>query len=423
MTSVTSDILIVGGGLSGASAALKAGEKGKDVLLVRRAYGATALGSGCLDVAGDILGVPGKPWEDSPDIRKNVSEIAGRLPGHPYAVVGEDAWSRVKTAGEWILGHLKVSGYEMAGSWESISNFPTVMGSIKSAAFASLTSSPCDLSRMKGARVLMVGISGLSDFNANFASKYLSERLARSPWAWGSCTGIDIVLRGHAQGPLLSQAAAAAMDNPETAGDVIGEVARRAKGKGLTHVFFPPVMGISRGADNMVRMSGEVGVPCAEFLPLSPSVPGMRFQSALDALLLKTGVRIIQGSAEGFSHNGRKITGVSIALPTGGEICEAKAYVLAGGRFIAGGLRSQGRAAMEPLFGLPVTSSDGPMRAGVHVDASMSPCDRDGAQIFENLFCAGSIIGGYDPVGDMCGGGTALLTAVIAAEEASRVSQ
>ena len=46
------DIAVIGGGLSGATAALRAAALGREVILVRKGYGATAMGSGHFDVLG-----------------------------------------------------------------------------------------------------------------------------------------------------------------------------------------------------------------------------------------------------------------------------------------------------------------------------------------------------------------------------------
>jgi glycerol-3-phosphate dehydrogenase subunit B len=56
------DVLVVGGGLAGALAALSARAAGARVALVRRGPGATALSSGALSVADDPLSLPGTPF-------------------------------------------------------------------------------------------------------------------------------------------------------------------------------------------------------------------------------------------------------------------------------------------------------------------------------------------------------------------------
>ncbi|MGB8931655.1 MAG: FAD-binding protein, partial [Anaeromyxobacteraceae bacterium] len=82
------DVLVLGGGMAGAIAALAARETGARVVLVRRSPGATALSSGGVTVASDDNGLPGDP----PGTRGGPLEAARRIasmhPEHPYAVVG-----------------------------------------------------------------------------------------------------------------------------------------------------------------------------------------------------------------------------------------------------------------------------------------------------------------------------------------------
>ena len=76
---LTADVVVVGGGMAGACAAIAAREKGAKVLLVARASGATALSSGAIDFGGAA--------EDA-TVGEGVRALA-RQPGHPYALLGD----------------------------------------------------------------------------------------------------------------------------------------------------------------------------------------------------------------------------------------------------------------------------------------------------------------------------------------------
>jgi glycerol-3-phosphate dehydrogenase subunit B len=77
---LTADVVVIGGGLSGACAALGAREAGAEVLLVARAPGATALSSGAIDFASA---------EDDAPIGEAARELSRTVPGHPYALFGD----------------------------------------------------------------------------------------------------------------------------------------------------------------------------------------------------------------------------------------------------------------------------------------------------------------------------------------------
>jgi len=56
---------------------------------------------------------------------------------------------------------------------------------------------------------------------------------------------------------------------------------------------------------------------------------------------------------------------------------------------------------------------------GVKVDAAMNAVDAQGAAVYENVFCAGSVLGGYDSMRDRCGSGVAVATGCVAGENAA----
>ena len=70
------DVLVIGGGMAGAAAALAARAAGASVQLITRGPGATALSSGAADIAA---------VEDLP-LREAARALA-RRPGHPYALL------------------------------------------------------------------------------------------------------------------------------------------------------------------------------------------------------------------------------------------------------------------------------------------------------------------------------------------------
>src|SRR4030042_1575935 len=94
------DIVVIGGGLSGATAALRAASLGREVVLVRKGYGATAIGSGTFDVLG------GSPCENLGlltgerfDSAHELLSLAKRLPLHPYGLLADVHGGHAEEAG------------------------------------------------------------------------------------------------------------------------------------------------------------------------------------------------------------------------------------------------------------------------------------------------------------------------------------
>jgi glycerol-3-phosphate dehydrogenase subunit B len=109
----------------------------------------------------------------------------------------------------------------------------------------------------------------------------------------------------------------------------------------------------------------------------------------------------------------------------------ARHYVLASGSFFSKGLIAHRNDIEEPVFGLDISAtgeraswhqtdffSKAPhafMSFGVTTDEHFLPSIQ--GQRVKNLFCAGSILSGYNPVAHGCGGGVAISTGYHAAEQ------
>ncbi len=127
-------VLVAGGGMAGAIAALTARARGADVMLARKALGATALSSGAIDVAAD-------PWPGS-GVELGYLEAAALLarmrPEHPYGVL-RDQLSRLPEALAFATSVL--GGLLSAPSGRNL-RAPTALGTTKPTALVQATQLP-----------------------------------------------------------------------------------------------------------------------------------------------------------------------------------------------------------------------------------------------------------------------------------------
>ena len=72
------------------------------------------------------------------------------------------------------------------------------------------------------------------------------------------------------------------------------------------------------------------------------------------------------------------------------------------------------------LTGDTVDAAHAIFSAGVMVDEDLHPLDATGAVALHNVFCAGSVIGGYNPARDQTALGVAIWTGQLAGELAAR---
>ena len=155
------------------------------------------------------------------------------------------------------------------------------------------------------------------------------------------------------------------------------------------HIFLPAVLGLTSPWLFLKSLGVRTGVSFSELLGLSHSIPGLRLGK-----ILAQG--FVSGSVVDFNLENKKITQVKLST---GEILEPQKIILATGRFLSGGFKQR-----ESIFGLPLAGKER-FKMGLAYDASQRPLGDFGDLFAENLFAAGSSLGGYDPA---CDGGMAV---------------
>ena len=98
------DVLVIGIGISGLTAALRCQEAGLKVTLLAKGVGSTHLAPGTIDVVGYDPELVESPSEALP-------RLIDRNPEHPYASIGAQAVSRSL---EWFAA--RFDGYGYTGS-------------------------------------------------------------------------------------------------------------------------------------------------------------------------------------------------------------------------------------------------------------------------------------------------------------------
>jgi glycerol-3-phosphate dehydrogenase subunit B len=97
---VIPDVIVIGTGLAGLSAAVRLGDAGARVLVLAKGVGGTHLGAGTIDVLGYTSSAPGADDGGRLDrVQRPVAALADLPPGHPYGQVGAEG---VATAVDWF---------------------------------------------------------------------------------------------------------------------------------------------------------------------------------------------------------------------------------------------------------------------------------------------------------------------------------
>ncbi|HPG50103.1 MAG TPA: FAD-binding protein, partial [Spirochaetota bacterium] len=178
-----------------------------------------------------------------------------------------------------------------------------------------------------------------------------------------------------------------------------------------------------------------LGVPVFEIPMMPASVPGFRLKEIFDSELPQMGLlRLIDKRVDSVARTDRG----NFLLTIGGyeetHTIQARAVILATGRFMGKGLLSDRKGIYEPLFNIPLFQPENRMAwhheqflhpaghpinsAGVEVDDTFRPVDGTGSVIHDNLYAAGSILAHQDWMRMKCGSGLAISTAYAAVNAA-----
>ncbi len=405
------DVVVVGVGLAGLTAALRLAEAGRSVLVLAKGVGSTHLAPSTIDVLG--YGVAGqlveRPLEALPAFLR-------ARPDHPYARLAPDA---LDAALQWLRG--RVDGY--VGSAEANLLLPTAVGAAKPSTLVPESFVSGEL--RVGGRVALVGLRGFKDFWPALAADNLSRMRLPDP-VFARAVEIAPPLDGEAD--VSGVGFAARFERPAFREAVALELLRTlAPGE---RVGFPAVLGLSRWREVWSDLEERLRKPVFEIPTPPPAVPGIRLYSALTEALRGAGGRLLVGDAvAGMQQSDGRVDTV-LARAAGRVVPhQTQHVVLATGGFASGGLELDSRGTVrETALGLPVAGVSAPVRfapgyldeqplarAGLAVDERLRPLGADGRPAFANVHAAGATLAGAEPWREASGNGISLATGFAAA--------
>jgi glycerol-3-phosphate dehydrogenase subunit B len=418
------DVVVIGGGLAGATAALVARRRGAHVALASRSWGATAMSTGALDIASSQALSPADQLPRT--LAEHVMDIAAHRPRHPYGTLGVEAtFLHLRQGFDLLVDALERAGLR-AGPLELEAEnlgLASALGTLMPAGSALGSHLGLDLMRPLAGSWGVVQLHGDASFDAQRVAAGVA---ADAEEVSGQRPDLVVVpVAFECRKPAL--ALARELDD-EAALDRLA-TALAACPPGLAGLILPPVIGLRRHPEVFARLRELVGLPLVEALSHLPSPPGVRLQQALEAALEAAGIPLV-GEAAAPIVSGSRVTGLRT---TDALEIRGGAFVLATGRFVSGGVTWTDRCR-EALFGLPLVTEIGPMEidspadvlretpveshplmtAGVQVGSDLRP-QREGRLAFENLFAAGMVLGGFGSRYSLCADGVALATGSAAA--------
>lgn len=409
------DVVVIGVGLAGLTAALRLAEEGMSVLVVAKGVGGTHLAPPTIDVLGYADGPVESPAQALP-------EFAAAHPGHPYRHLSVEL---IRASLDWLTKRLGELGYQ--GGLEENVFLPTAVGVAKPTALVPHTMAAGDL--RAGGRFVFVGLRGLKDFYP----AYLADNLVRAALPSGASVlarAVELTPPLGVEGDVSSTGFARRFEQAEFRDLVVRELQRELVPGEI--VGFPAVLGLRHAREVWQELETRLRAPVFEVPTLPPSVGGIRLFESMTSALRREGPRVVVGSTvSGSEHNGKRLEGVAAETAGRPRTYRARSFVLASGGFASGAIQidSYGRVR-ETAFDLPlagVPAPDAPRfqpgyldehpiaGAGLAVDDELRPVDAEGAPVFENLHAAGATLAGATPWREASGNGISLATGYAAA--------
>jgi glycerol-3-phosphate dehydrogenase subunit B len=380
------DVIIIGSGVAGLTAGTSLARRGLKVAVVTTGEPTACLSTGCIDVCSG---------SDGP-----LDNIRQLPPQHPFHLVTP---ALVREALADFSAAVDEMGIPYAGKPEENRRILSAMGTFKTTCLvpATMQASSPDTEDS----IHIITFQGLKDF---YPSYIISRRENASSSIYDAGVSTTMGIAANFEQDDFLEAFIFWLEKLDI---------RENK------IAFPAVLGLESAAQILQRIEYKLERPVFEIPTIPPSMPGRRLFNALKNYFRKKGGFIYwHWPVAGIEKSGKFIEAVVASSEGRPNSLNAKAFILASGSFVGGGLTATRDAVIEKVFNLPVHVpgpretwfeenyfglNHGVGKIGIIVDSSFRPVNCP----WENVFVCGGILADTEILKYGCGNGLALGTA------------
>lgn len=406
------DTIIIGGGLSGLVAGIRLSQKGQRCAIVSSGQNAMHFSSGSFDLLNML---PDGTQVSNPT--HSIKELIDLSPSHPYSKIGTENFSKLTKTAESFFAEIGIS---MHGT--SLMNHYriTPLGTLKS---TWLTNSNFASSTTKKAlpwkKVSIFNIQGFLDFSPSFIENEFEQLGVECETFEFSLPEIDLLRRNPSE--LRSTNIAKVLDT-EINILQLAEILK-ANSEDSQAIILPACLGL-KDEKPLKRLTELVGKPIYLIPTLPPSIIGIRMQQQMRNYFTKLGGTYMLGDTIKKAEIKDNTINKVYSCNHGDIPFVSKNFILATGSYFSQGLIASKEKIYEPVFNLDIeyiTDRDrwnnrnvfepqNYLKFGVKTDESFKAI-KDNKTI-NNLYIAGAILEGFDPIKEGCGAGVSILSAL-----------
>ena len=411
------DTIIIGGGLSGLISGIYLSQRGQRCVIISSGQSALHFSSGSFDLLNNL--------PDGTSVQKPldaISELVKQAPTHPYAKLGENKLKELARQAEEFL---KNAGISTQGDHEENHYRVTPMGTLKP---TWLTLKNLLISENEKCLPIqhpgLFNITGFLDFYMRFIADEFLKMGAKCSIHSINFPALENLRKNPTE--MRSVNIARVFDKQEN----IKELARilKAESGDCDSIILPAITGLNR-EDVVDYLRKEINKPIYLLQTLPPSVPGIHTQQKLRSVFQQNGgVFMLGDNVLRADIKGNRISQI-YSFNHGDIPFVGQNFILATGSYFSQGLIASTEKIYEPIFDLDVTFTPNrtqwynsdvfdtqPYQSfGIKTDSTFR-CTREG-KLFENLYAAGAILEGFNPLKEGCGAGVSILSAMYIAEQ------